>query len=189
MRAGTVRLLGLAGALALLTGVAGAQDSKPVSFGVMGGLSMPMGNLGDFYDSGYNITGNVYFTPSASRFMIRGDVGYDSFGGQSIAGVGSADLSVLSASGNVIFPLRSNMAEGSIRPYLIAGGGAYRSSFKGDILGASDSESNTDLGIAVGGGLEFKLAGFSTFAEARFTNLFNDGDSARWIPITFGIRF
>lgn len=187
MRAGTVRLLGLAGALALLTGVAGAQDSKPMSFGVMGGLSLPMGDLGDLYESGYNVTGNVYFTPSASRFMLRGDVGYESFGGQSnTLGTGS-DFKMLSVTGNLIFPLSATTDEGTMRPYLIGGGGLYRSSF--DVVGAGDSESDTNFGVALGGGVEFKLAGFSTFAEARFTNVFGDGNSSRWIPITFGFRF
>lgn len=188
MRAGTVRLLGLAGALALLTGVAGAQDSKSMSFGAMGGLSLPMGNLGDAYDSGYNITGSVYFTP-ASRFMIRGDVGYESFGGQSIGTVASSDLNMLSATGNLIFPLSSSTAEGTMRPYILGGAGIYRASSDIEVLGVKKSSSDTNLGVAFGGGVEFKLAGFSTFAEARFTNVFSDGKSSRWIPLTFGFRF
>ena len=184
-----VRWFAAAGALALCTGVAGAQDSKPISFGVMGGLSLPMGDFGDAYDSGYNITGNVYLTPSGQRFRLRGDIGYENFGGQSIGSVASSDFSVLSFTGNLVFPLGTSDGEGSIRPYVIGGGGLYRGSSTIEVVGVSRSESDTNFGIAVGGGFEFQLSGFTTFAEARFTNVFSDGDSARWIPITFGIRF
>ncbi len=187
----TIRALCAVGTFALLPAVVGAQDSKPISVGVMGGLSLPMGDLSDAVESGYNITGNVYFRPGASRLTFRGDVGYESFGGKGSSSVAGYDLNVLSVTGNVLFPLGTNTAEGSIRPYLIGGGGLYRSTAKGTGLASGfDSDATNDLGIAVGGGLEFKLAGFSTFAEARFVNVFGDGDgNARWIPVTFGIRF
>ncbi len=190
MHARTVRMFGLAAGLALVTSVAAAQDSKPISFGAMAGLSLPMGDLGDAVSSGYNITGNVYLTPSSTgRLRFRGDVGYESFSAKDNSVGSDATFSVLSVTGNVIFPLGQASSEGGIRPYLIGGGGMYRGTTKTELLGASVSTSDTNLGIAVGGGLEFKLSGFSTFAEARFTNVFSEGDSSTWIPITFGIRF
>ena len=57
------------GACALIAAIAApaalsAQSSdKTVSFGVSGGLSLPMGDLGDVAKSGYNITGHVFFCP------------------------------------------------------------------------------------------------------------------------------
>ena len=174
----TLRLAGIAGALALVPALASAQDARPISVGVMGGLSLPIGDLGDGFDSGYNITGNVYFRPAASSLTFRADLGYDSFGAKAVNG----NLNLLSVTGNVMFPM-GTAAEGGIRPYVIAGGGLYRTSFEG-----GDAES--DLGVNVGGGLEFNLSGFTTFAEARFVNVFGEGDfNARYIPITFGIRF
>jgi hypothetical protein len=181
MRSRFVAALGVLGALAVSASVATAQDSKPVSVGVMGGLSLPMGDLGDAVESGFNITGSVYFMPSGSRFGLRGDLGYDSFSGK---GNSNFNSNILSFTGNVLLPVGTETAEGSIRPYVIGGGGFYR--FSNDVPG---SDSNTDFGIGVGGGLEFKLAGFSTFAEARFVNVFSDPGSTRWIPITFGVRF
>jgi len=182
-----IRAFCAVGTFALVPVIVGAQDSKPISVGVMGGISLPMGDLADGVESGYNITGNIYFRPGSSRLTFRGDVGYESFSAKANL---PFDLNVLSVTGNVIFPLSSAVAEGGIRPYLIGGGGLYRSSFDGTgAISGTDSESSNDLGIAVGGGVEFKLAGFSTFAEARFVNVFGDGDSSRWIPVTFGIRF
>lgn len=189
MNARIVRLAGLLGAVALLPALASAQDSKPISVGVMGGISLPMGNLGDAVESGYNITGSVYLRPGASRLSFRGDVGYDSFKGKGSNNIVDVNLNVLSLTGNVLFPLGTAVAEGGIRPYLIGGGGLYRTSSEASVAGVSGSSgSSNDLGIGVGGGVEFRLAGFSTFAEARFVNVCGDGDSTRWIPVTFGIR-
>ncbi len=185
-----LRMAGLVGAFALLPALAGAQDSKPISFGVMGGLSLPIGDLADGVESGYNITGSVYMRPGTSNLSFRGDVGFDSFSGKGSSSLGGYDLNALSLTGNVLFPLGTNAGEGSIRPYLIGGGGLYRRTVKGTgVAEGFDSEASNDLGVAAGGGFEFKLAGFSTFAEARFVNVFGDGASARWIPVTFGIRF
>ncbi len=179
---------GLVGAITILPASADAQGTRPISVGVMGGLSMPMGDLGDAVESGFNITGSIYLRPAARTLMFRGDVGYESFSGKGSNSVVGYDLNVLSFTGNVIFPLGMGEGEGSIRPYLIGGGGLYRTSIDGTgAIGGSTSDTN--FGLAAGGGLEFQLAGFSTFAEARFTNVFSDGDSSRWIPITFGIRF
>jgi hypothetical protein len=182
------KLAGLAGALALLPAIAGAQNARSISFGVMGGLSLPMGDLADGVESGYNITGSIY-APLGAKLKLRGDVGYESFGGKGSNSVAGFDYNVLSFTGNVIMPLGAERMEGGIRPYLIGGGGLYRSSTKVSIGGVSgSSQSESDLGINVGGGFEFKLSGFTTFAEARFVNVFGD-ESTNWIPITFGIRF
>jgi hypothetical protein len=182
-------LAGLAGTLALMPALAGAQAARPISFGVMGGLSLPTGDLGDAVESGYNITGSLYM-PLRGKLKLRGDVGYEGFAGKGSNSTASVDFNVLSLTGNVILPLGTDQTAGGIRPYLIGGGGLYRGTTKLNIAGlGSGSESSSDLGINVGGGFEFTLSGFTTFAEARFVNVFGDGDSSRWIPVTFGIRF
>jgi len=184
-----VKLASLAGALALLPAIAGAQDARSISFGVMGGLSLPMGNLGDAVESGYNITGNVLM-PLSGKLKLRADLGYDRFEGRGVLNnLTNLNFSVLSVTGNVVFPIGTERAEGGIRPYLIGGGGLYRTSSEQSLIGINRTVSSNDLGINVGGGFEFILSGFTTFAEARFVNVFSEGDSSNWIPITFGIRF
>jgi hypothetical protein len=52
-----------------------------------------------------------------------------------------------------------------------------------------DFDAETDFGINGGVGLEFTLTGMSTFLEARYVNVFTEGESTAFIPITFGILF
>jgi opacity protein-like surface antigen len=171
-------IAGLAAALAVLPSAVQAQDASKLSFGVMGGLSLPMGDFGDAAKSGFNITGSI-FAPLGDKLRLRGDIGYESFEPES---GGGDNLNVLSFAGNVMFPLGAEASAGGARPYLIGGAGLYRFSCDG-------CDSETDFGINVGGGIEFKLAGFTTYAEARLVNAFSDPDATRWIPLTFGIRF
>jgi hypothetical protein len=186
-------MAGFAGALALAPVAADAQGDKKLSLGLMGGLALPVGDLSDGVNSGFNVTGNVWL-PLGSTLKFRGDIGYDSFEGTGSTSIAGFDLNVLSLTGNVVFPLGREQAEGGIRPYLIGGGGLYRSTYDVNIAGFGSSSSGNDPGFSVGGGFEFQLSGFSTFAEARFVNVFG-GDApgrsgnARWMPITFGIRF
>jgi hypothetical protein len=140
MKMRALKLAGLAGTLALLPAIAGAQDARSISFGVMGGLSLPMGDLADGVESGYNITGNVYL-PLGGKLKLRGDVGYESFAGKGSNSVAGFDYNVLSFTGNVIMPLGAERMEGGIRPYLIGGGGLYRSSTKVSIGGRAAAAS------------------------------------------------
>jgi hypothetical protein len=76
-----------------------------------------------------------------------------------------------------------------VAPYILGGVGMFNGKASAGSSTYSVSASSTDLGIQAGGGIEFKLSGFSTFAEAKFVNVFGDGSSSSWIPITFGVRF
>lgn len=182
-----LRLIGVVAALAVpaLASAQAAAD-KPVSFGVSGGLSVPMGNLGDGANSGFTVAGHAFYKPAGiSAVRFRGDVAYDKWGVKDAGG--DADLRSLSFVANALydFPSQSN-----VRPYLIGGLGAYNSKAiinLGQVTASTNS--STDLGLQVGGGLTFKLSGFDTFAEAKFVNVFTSGSSTTWLPITFGVRF
>jgi opacity protein-like surface antigen len=183
-----LRLVGVAAALAApaLLSAQSASADKPVSFGVSGGLSMPMGDLGNDANSGYTVAGHVFFKPATiNAVRFRGDVAYDKWAVKESGG--DANLRSLSFVANALydFPSQSN-----IRPYLIGGLGLYNSKAMinlGQVTGSTNG--TTDLGLQVGGGLTFKLSGFDTFAEAKFVNVFSSGSSTTWIPITVGVRF
>ncbi|MEO7996706.1 MAG: outer membrane beta-barrel protein [Gemmatimonadaceae bacterium] len=186
------RLVGIA-ALAALPAMAQAQSSttaRPVSFGVSGGASIPMGDLSDGVDVGYNIGAHVLLSPASMQMLaFRGDVSLDSW---KLKNNSKASFRALDVMGNVILKSSSAMA---IKPYAIGGLGLVnsRASATSTVVGGTtvtvESQSKSNLGVQVGGGLEFQLSGFTTFIEAKFVNAFTQDNSTTWIPVTFGIRF
>ena len=81
----SLRIFGLASLLALPV-AAHAQNQKSVSFGASGGLSLPMGDLGDAAEAGYSVAGHVYLKPSSMKNLaFRLDVSYDSWGAKGVS--------------------------------------------------------------------------------------------------------
>ena len=182
----STRILGLLSCLVLPLTLQ-AQTARTISLGVSGGMSLPMGDLADGYDAGYNVTGHIYVKPATMAFSLRGDVSYDSWKGKGSNDIVDGNLSALGFTGNGLFYIgESTMA---MRPYVLAGGGMYRTKSTATIGGLEASNTSTDPGIQGGVGLSFALSGFSTFLEARYVNVFGDGDSFNFVPITFGVRF
>ncbi len=182
----SLRVIGLA-ALVALPAMASAQESRPVSFGVSGGLSLPVGDLGDGYDSGFNITGHIAYKPASfTNLSFRGDVSFDKWGNKTLDDVSTRMLGV-TANAVYAFP---QTTPGVVRPYVLGGVGFFNGKSTGTVAGQNlGDDSSTDIGAQVGAGVNFQLSGFATFVEAKFVNVFGDGSSLSFIPITFGIKF
>jgi hypothetical protein len=184
----TIAALSLASAL-LLPVVAQSQSAKKISIGVSGGGSLPIGELGDGTDPGFAVAGHLFFRPaSLKKAQLRADVSYDSWKLSALTG---SNLDVtrtsLGVMGNVLLSLGGNGAGTGL--YVLGGGGMVRSALSRAVgLGAA-SLTSTDPGVQGGAGLQFALSGFSTFAEVKVVNVFGEDGSARYIPITFGVRF
>ena len=171
-------------ALALVApAVAGAQDlgsTRAFTLGIAAGATVPTGDFADAYGTGFNIMGTLGFQPAAMPVGVRFDVMYHSLPGEDVGVFEVDDLSILSGTANAVLTVSNT---GGVRPYLIGGIGMYRADGGGD--------ATTDFGLNGGAGLEFGLAGFSTFLEARYHSIFADGegDNPSLIPIVFGLRF
>ncbi|MCA2985730.1 outer membrane beta-barrel protein [Gemmatimonas sp.] len=161
----------------------GAQSTdRSVSVGVSGGLSLPMGDLGDVANSGYNLTGHLFFKPAALQSVrLRADVSVDQWDYKDVV-VYKGSTRAIGFVGNVLYDIPTESSS-MLRPYVLGGLGIFNT------RNPETDQSDTNLGLQVGGGLTFQLSGFSTFAEARFVNVFSDGRSSRYVPITFGVRF
>ena len=190
-----IRLVGIA-VCAALPVVSQAQTStaRPISFGVMGGASVPVGDFGDGADLGFTLGAHLLLAPTSMPALgFRVDATYDRW---ALKGVGASvvdgNSSTLGLMGNVILKSSSAM---TIKPYVIGGLGLLSSNTSGSVAGVKFSgDRDNNLGVQAGGGLEFQLSGFTTFIEAKFVNAFaKDGNdnrrSVNWIPVTFGIRF
>ncbi len=173
--------MGLMAALAA-PAVMSAQvtTDRSLTLGVSGGLSLPTGDFTEGLESGYNLTGHVYLkVATLPSLRFRGDVSFDKWNAEA-SNAGSFRSLGLVANALYDFPTTNNSIA---RPYLLGGLGVFNSK-------ASEADdSDTNLGVQLGGGLSFQLSGFTTFAEAKLVNVFTDGSSLRYIPITFGVRF
>ena len=176
--------VGAAGFAAMLgvASVAQAQNKEGPRFGVSGGLTLPIGDLGNGYGAGFNVQGHASIKPSALPFGLRGDVGLWTNSGKTVnvGGISGSNPSftLFTVNGNVVYNFEG-AKDATFVPYVIGGAGIY----------SGNRSFGTKLGLNAGGGVTFKLAGFDAFTEARFHNIFGDGGSSRLIPISFGIMF
>ena len=178
-----------AAALATASTDALAQSPRRASVGIAAGASVPVGDLGDAYSTGYHIRGLLDIKGSpTSPIGFRIEAAYDKLGEKDDNG---REYRTLSGTGNLVlgFPSAS-----TVTPYVIGGVGIYNTKAEiGDIDIPSDDntddETTTDFGLNAGFGIKFALSGFSTFAELRYNWISRDPNAAQYIPIVFGITF
>lgn len=146
-------------------------------FGLGLGATLPMGDYGDFDKMGVNILG-VFETPLAnSPLYLRVDGIYSSTAHDGVGASGST--SILGGNASALYHFSAPAA--TARPYALAGVGIY------NVDPGPDSE--TKIGIGVGGGVTFNLAGFNAFAEARYVSVQTSGSSTTFVPLTVGLLF
>ncbi len=187
----TARVLAVAGSLVLSASPAFAQatgtmseSGRPLRLGGMLGASLPLGDFGDAAEVGFHIGALGEFAQPTWPFAFRGEITYHRHGAKDIDG----NASVLSFVPNIIFPFGDPAA--TARPYIIGGLGLHRVSVEIDVPGFGDAEeTETKFGLNVGGGINFNLAGFDTFIEARWHSVFTSGESTNFIPLSFGFKF
>ncbi len=174
------RILSVAAVAALAVTVSASASHAQLApqLGLRAGLSLPIGDLKQSQDNGYNLGVSLGLKPVLSPVGVRLEAAYNQFSAKSTI-PGNADARVFEGTANLLldlFPLPT------FALYAIGGGGLYNTKF-GSVA------SVTDPGVNIGGGLRFGLAGFNAHVEARFHNTFSDGGNIRYVPLTVGISF
>lgn len=169
-------------AAALVSAPVALEAQSPVRFGLAAGATFPTGDAADFTEWGYHISGSVTGKPALSPVGLRGEVMFHQLKGKQVetdfGDIDAPDVNVIAG----IVNAEIGMSGVAARPYFIGGLGMYR-------LSADDVDSETKFGFNLGAGIDFGLAGFSAFAEARFHNIMTENESTNIIPISFGLRF
>lgn len=180
-----MKTLSVAAAAVLVAAVGVASSARaqtganPAHLGIAAGASIPTGDLGNNVDLGYNITGMLELSPPTLPVGFRIEAAYNAFNFKG----GGGSWKESAAIGNVVW----SMPSPGIKPYLIGGVGYYRET--GTIVGIGSGSAN-HFGFNAGGGIKLPLTGFDTFIEARYHRISEDGgNSASFVPITFGILF
>ncbi|MFL5560897.1 MAG: outer membrane beta-barrel protein [Gemmatimonadaceae bacterium] len=172
----------LGAAVVGLSLVAAPTARAQAGFGVSAGLSMPTGDFGKAFKSGYSVNGLLGFSMPMSPLGFRAEVGYNSWDGKS----GVADgvtMSSLSGTANVVLQVPGMVVA---KPYVIGGLGYHH--LKAD-AGSAGNATDNKLGWNVGGGLGFGLGTLQTMVEARYVTVNTADASTHYVPVTFGIMF
>jgi opacity protein-like surface antigen len=166
-----------------------AHAQTPVTFGVGGGVSVPLGDFSDASKLGFQGTALVQFAPAnlPVGFRVDGTYMQNKFSDLAASGPnGDGKTQAIFGTADVVYTFKT--AETSrIHPYLIAGGGVYntKAKFDSDI----DTESQTKFGVNAGAGFDMAVGSAKVFLEGRFHNIFITDNNVNFIPITIGVKF
>ena len=186
-----LRLCALAATLALPAALH-AQVSPGTTFSASGGLTAPVGDLGDGAKMGYHaqlsLAGRA---PLMGGTTLRADAFYAGMGGKD----GGADVKLWSLDINVVFS--AAMDRGGVRPYVLGGVGYYNTTLDGGLV---ETDGRSSVGFNGGGGLEFDLGeGLGAFLEVRYHHVVDAFEqplllgtgkkAAQLVPVSIGLRF
>lgn len=179
-----MKRLMLGASVVALSLVAAPTAHAQAGVGVSAGISIPTGDFGKAFKSGYSVNGLFGFAMPMSPVGFRAEVGYNSWDGKSSVGLNGVTGSSLSGTGNVVLQVPGMIAA---KPYLIGGLGYHH--MKSDFGSALGTSTENKMGWNIGGGLNFGLGTLSTMVEARYISVNTSGGSTTYVPVTFGIMF
>ena len=180
---------------AQLPGVGLLTGGKPlVQFGFGGGMSVPTSNAKEAFENGVHGRGFMLINlPGIPSF--RFDLSATKFDWKEALPGAPTEMSgeslVLGGLGNISI----NLLKGPIRPYVMAGLGAFHIRNQLQTEGEPDeSSSQTRFGVDGGVGLAIKIKRLEMFVEGRVQNVYTesgviDTKSIQTVPVTFGIIF
>jgi hypothetical protein len=170
---------------------AGAAGQSPITFGLGGSLTVPVGttpgfglNGGGNLETGWQGIGLLQVRPFGGNFGFQLDGTYQQVGPGAISYAGRQ---VFSGTANLVYEF-GQARTSTVVPYVIGGAGVY-----GFQRGTDDN--STRFGLSGGAGVNLNLGLGSIFVESRLHNVFGAGlgadgttSSTRLLPITAGFK-
>jgi opacity protein-like surface antigen len=171
-----------AAVLAVLAAVSAAPAyAQGVTFGLGGGVSLPLGDFGDAAKTGWNGQASIGFQPASLPVGIQIDGNYmrNSFDGT------DGHNQIIAGTANAVYTFKTSETS-KLHPYIIAGAGAYNEKVD---LGDVGSGSETKFGVNGGAGFNFMAGSMGAFVEGRFHNIMTTGSSTNLVNVNLGLRF
>ena len=175
------------------------ESPRWISFGIGGGVSVPVADAKDAFKTGYNGQGFVRFNLHGLPIQPRIEFSLSHFDVDEVKVGTTGTGQVMAGLANLEFPL---LQTGPIRPYIVAGLGAYNLKTELDpgVMALQrdntpTSASDTKFGVNGGGGVMLHFGHtISAYAEARVDNVFTDQGvidtkQIQVVPVTFGVVF
>ena len=175
----------------VLAAAAGAAAQSPITFGLGGSLTVPVGSTAGFgldgagnLGTGWQGIGLLQVRPFGGNFGFQLDGTYQRVGPGAISYAGRQ---VFSGTANLVYEFGRSRTS-TVVPYVIGGAGVY-----GFQRGADAN--TTRFGLSGGAGVNLNLGLGSIFVESRLHNVFGAGlgadgttSSTRLLPITAGFK-
>ncbi|HJU88487.1 MAG TPA: hypothetical protein VJ672_03800 [Gemmatimonadaceae bacterium] len=164
--------------------------------GIGGGGTVPMGDLSDGYDAGFNVTVPIGWQSMTTPWGVRADLSYNRIRG-AVAEFDDGEVELDDGdiwSGTLGLTAQWPVGASSTSFYLVGGGGAYHFRDFGEINSSGteitvESENITKFGLNGGAGINFAVGAADIFVDARYVSVFTENDNTNFIPITLGVRF
>ena len=173
------------------------EEQHMVRVGFGGGVTVPVSDARDAFKDGVNGTGFVLVRLGplpALRFAFT----YDRFKLKPVGGVTPAAGEDEAGHSQILggtAGIKLHLIPGPVRPYVMAGLGAFNVQQLMNVASGSQTTSATNFGVDGGAGIEVKIGRLAAFAEGRIQNVYtkNTGlvnkTSIQSVPVSFGLVF
>jgi hypothetical protein len=182
-----------------------APTRNPLTLGLMGGATVPVGDFGDDAEVGFHGGALVGWMPQGLPIVIRGELQYhrnnlklefleevspvplDDASGHSTLTVAGAALEV------GLMP-----SSAAVRPFVLVGAANYSAKISVKVEGLEVSDTESAFGFNFGGGLRFRVGNANVLVESRLhtfkieTTDIDDENldvTFHFVPVSFGISF
>ena len=178
----------------------GTRMARPIQIGLGGGVILPReGASFRELKNGTQGQGFVLVRLPAGLPPLRFNLDYSRMKferatprpGSALLDTAEAERTTIAGVGGI----RLDLLPGPVRPYVLAGVGAFSVKDAVEQSGASRDFSKVNLGLDGGAGLAIRLGPISGFVEARLQNVYTkqegliEAKSIKNIPLTFGLVF
>jgi hypothetical protein len=173
----------------------GAFNDRPLRVGVAGGVVIPRtGGSARELQSGLHGQAFALLRLPAGLPAIRLNVDYAhmQFGKPTTGTTTASNVDGARTLLDGVAGIHLDLLHGPVRPYVIAGVGAFNVR---DVIESNEAVTSTNFGVDGGAGIAFKLGPIDGFVETRLQNVYTrdkglvDTKSIQSFPVSFGITF
>lgn len=179
-----VSQLMIAVALASVANIATA-DAQSASFGLGGGLILPMSDYKNVDKTGWHALGMVEFSIPLSPVSVRADVMYGQTSHKDgVGGPVAGNTKLIGGTADLVWHFPIGVP--GLKPYFVGGVGMYN--VKAEFPPAA-STSATKFTWGLGVGTSVGVGPVHAFVEGRYMSVQASGGSLKFVPVTVGLSF
>jgi hypothetical protein len=173
-----------------------AVEKGEMTFGLTGGMAMPMGDFGDVAKAGFGggVFGDYWLTPAIAlgvdgaynRFGLDEDLvsALEAFSGESVDG--NFTFMQFGAHAKYLFPMK----DAPVAPWVSAGAGMYNMKAKLEVGSESGDDTESKIGLNGAVGLDFKATpAVKVGVVGTFHHIMTDDEATQYFTVGLTLGF